>query len=127
MDGMSPKSLRVAVLGASDKPDRTSNLLIKRLLDQSYQVMPINAQLESLEGQKVYKSLADLPAGIDVLTLYVNASRSQAMADAILNSGIPRVIFNPGAENPELEAKLQERGIDVLEACSLVLLSQGRL
>ena len=40
--------------------------------------------------------------------------------------GAARVIFNPGAENPELEATLEERGIPTLRACMLVLLSTGQ-
>jgi hypothetical protein len=34
-----------------------------------------------------------------------------------------RIIFNPGAENPELEALADQAGIKVLEACTLVMLN----
>ena len=117
---MDPKS-KVAILGASDKSDRYSNMLIKRLVAKGRQVFPVNPALTNIDGLPVYPGLEALPKGVDVLSVYMNAGRSDAYAEAILASGIPRVIFNPGAENPALAARLRERGLLVEEACSLVL------
>lgn len=117
---MADKS-KVAVLGASDKADRYSNLLIKRLRAKGHQVFPINPALASIDGQPVFRTVGDLPSGIDVLTIYMNAARSNELAESILASGIPRVIFNPGAENTSLFKKLAEKGVQAEEACSLVL------
>jgi len=118
---------KVAILGASDHPDRISHLLMKRLLEQEMEVYPIHPKLEHIEGRKVYPDIPSLPVIPDILTLYINAANSQKMAEAIKGSGIHRVIFNPGAENPSLQMELEKQGVDVVEACSLVLLSQGRL
>jgi predicted CoA-binding protein len=124
---MSPTPRKVAVLGASDNPNRYSNLLIRRLLAKGHQVFPINPALKNIEGLPVYRRLEDLPAGIDVLTVYMNADRSHALADAILAAAIPKVVFNPGAENPDLEDRLAAKGSEPLEACSLVLLGMDQL
>lgn len=117
---MADKS-KVAVLGASDKADRYSNLLIKRLRAKGHEVFPINPAISVIDGQPVYRTIRDLPTGIDVLTVYMNAARSGELAESILASGIPRVVFNPGAENPSLQKKLEEKGVQAEEACSLVL------
>jgi predicted CoA-binding protein len=124
---MSPIVRKIAVLGASDKEDRYSNLLIRRLKAKGHEVFPVNPALQTIEGLPVYKRVEDLPGGLDVLSIYMNAGRSQAIADSILASGIPKVVFNPGAENPELERKLAEKGAEPLEACSLVLLGMNQL
>ncbi|HKP95968.1 MAG TPA: CoA-binding protein [Fibrobacteria bacterium] len=116
-----PGKNKVAVLGASDKADRYSNMLIKRLRAKGREVFPVNPVLTTIDGLPVYRTLRDLPAGIDVLTVYMNAQRSDLLADAILASGIPRVIFNPGAENGDLAKRLRDKGFRVEEACSLVL------
>ncbi|MEO6098001.1 MAG: CoA-binding protein [Fibrobacteria bacterium] len=118
---------KVAVLGASDKADRYSNLLIKRLRRRGHEVFPVNPALASIDGLPVFAILRDLPVGIDVLSIYMNAARSGALADAILECGIPRVIFNPGAENEALAERLRAQGVDVEEACSLVLSDLGQL
>jgi predicted CoA-binding protein len=123
MDGKN----KVAVLGASDKAERYSNLLIKRLRAKGHAVFPVNPALPAIDGLPVYRTLQDLPKGIDVLTVYMNAGRSDALAEAILASGIPRVIFNPGAENEGLAKRLRDKGFRVEEACSLVLSGIDRL
>ena len=124
---MTDEKNKVAVLGASDNPDRYSNMLIKRLRGKGQEVFPINPGLEAIGGLPVFHALADLPPGVDVLSVYMNASRSDALADAILASGIPRVIFNPGAENDGLAERLKEKGVEVEYACSLVLSSLDEL
>lgn len=117
----------VAILGASDKPERYSNMLIKRLGSKGHPVYPVNPVLKTIEGLPVYRSLSELPPGIEVLSVYMNARRSSEIADAILASGIPRVIFNPGAENPALAERLAAAGVEVEEACSLVLSGLGQI
>lgn len=117
----------VAILGASDKPERYSHMLIQRLGSKGHPVYPINPVLKSIDGLPVYRSLSDLPPGVDVLSVYMNAQRSSEIADAIVASGIPRVIFNPGAENPALAQRLAAAGVQVEEACSLVLSGLGQI
>lgn len=122
-----PPLRKVAILGASDKPDRYSHLLMCRLLAKGHEVYLVNPFLKTIEGKPVYKDVASLPPGLDVLTVYMNASRSEPLSEAIVASGIPKVVFNPGAENPALEHRLEAKGAQVLEACSLVLLGMDQL
>jgi len=119
--------LKVAVLGASNNPDRISNLLIRRLLAKGHEVFPVNPALKTIEGLTVVNELSALPNDIDVLTLYVNAERSSVLADQIEGLKAKRVVFNPGAENPALQLRLSQNGTETSEACSLVLLSQNQL
>jgi predicted CoA-binding protein len=118
---------KVAILGASDNPDRYSNLLMKRLLAKGHEVYPVNPFHSAIGGMPAYKDVPSLPPGIDVLSVYMNARRSDPLAEGILASGIPKVVFNPGAENPALESRLQAQGVDAVEACSLVLLGMDQL
>jgi len=117
---------RVVVLGASRKPARYSNMVLNRLMEAGYEVIPIHPSLETIDDLKVVPSLADVEGDVDTLTVYVSSGLSSTMADAIIALKPGRVIFNPGAENPALEAKLRSHGIPTLRACSLMLLSTGR-
>ena len=58
----------------------------------------------------------------NALTVYVSAKISDSEYDRIVKLGPRRVIFNPGAENKNLAARLSEAGVEVVEACTLVLL-----
>jgi predicted CoA-binding protein len=123
---MSDRTQRVVVLGASDNPERYSNMAVKRLLENGHYVIPVHPALDRVEGVAVTASLDDVRGDVDTVTVYVSPRLSSVMADAIAELRPHRVIFNPGAENPELEATLEQLGIPTLRACTLVLLSTGQ-
>lgn len=123
---MSDTKQRVVVLGASDNPERYSNQAVNRLRDNGHEVIPVHPALERIDGIEVVPSLDRVEGAVDTLTVYVSPKVSSKLADAIVTLAPGRVIFNPGAENAELQAVLAGRGIPTLEACTLVLLSTGQ-
>jgi hypothetical protein len=58
--------------------------------------------------------------------MYLNPSHQVEYYPAILKARPRRIIFNPGAENPELEQLARQEGIQPQNACTLVLLSTGQ-
>jgi predicted CoA-binding protein len=117
---------RVVVLGASDNPERYSNMAVNRLLENGHEVVPVHPTLDRIGGLKVDSNLGEVDGRVDTLTIYVSPKVSSAVADTIIALRPGRVIFNPGAENDELESVLQQAGIPTLRACTLVLLSTGQ-
>jgi predicted CoA-binding protein len=118
----------IVILGASDKPDRVSNLLLARLRARGgYDPVPVHPALDAISGIPVRHALDEVPAGPDLLTVYVSPERSTALEADIVRLAPRKVVFNPGAENPALEARLSKAGIETENACSLVLLGQGML
>jgi predicted CoA-binding protein len=116
---------RVVVLGASANPARMSYQAVKELREAGHDVLPVHPAISSLHGADVLTDLSQVKGPVDTLTVYVNASRSSAMEDSILKLPLQRVIFNPGAENPDLMKNLSDVGVDCLEACTLVMLRTG--
>jgi predicted CoA-binding protein len=114
---------RVVVLGASPKPARYSNRAVRLLMQGGHEVLPIHPAASSIEGLPVVPHLAELSGHIDTVTLYISAGRSSKLADILVNLHPNRVIFNPGAENPDLQASLEAEGIHTENACTLVLLN----
>ncbi len=123
---MSAAHQRVAVLGASNNPERYSNMAINRLLENGHEAIPVHPALERVGGVTVVPTLSEVEGPVDTVTVYVSPQVSSTMTDALVALAPGRVIFNPGAENPELEAALAEHGIPTLQACTLVLLSTGQ-
>ena len=115
----------VAVLGASNNPDRYSNMAVRRLRDAGHLVIPVNPALDEIEGLAVAKSLGDIKDPVDTLTLYVGPQRSAQLIADILRLAPKRIIFNPGTESPELAAALDQASIPNIEACTLVMLQTG--
>lgn len=116
---------RTLVLGASTNPERTSYLAVKRLSARGYSVAAIGnraGKIGEIEIITEKKALED----IDTVTLYLNPLRQEAYYEYIFSLHPRRIIFNPGAGNDELAALAREKGIQALEACTLVLLSTGQ-
>lgn len=115
----------VAVLGASDNPERYAFRAVQLLREYGHRVLPVHPALHTVDGLPVVKSLAELPP-VDTLTLYVGSARLPALAGDIVRLRPGRVLFNPGTESPELQSALDQAGIPWLEACTLVLLRSGQ-
>lgn len=113
---------KVAILGASEKPERYSFLAFNMLQEYGHTPVPVSPKLKELKGIPVVSTVADIKTPIDTLTMYVGPEASAKMKNEILNLKPKRVIFNPGSENPELQEELKKNGVHVIEACTLVLL-----
>lgn len=121
-----PQGTSVAVLGASPKEERYSFQAVKMLRERGYDPRPVHPAGHTVDGIAGVKSLSDLKPPIDTISCYVNAGISSEEYDRILALSPRRVIFNPGAENPELAERLRAIGVEVVEACTLVMLRTGQ-
>ncbi|SHI69255.1 CoA-binding protein [Aquimarina spongiae] len=116
---------KTLVLGASLKTDRYSNLAIHRLVEHGHEVVAIGLKEGNVSGVAITKEPIVFK-DVDTVTLYLNPRRQSVYYDYIISLHPNRVIFNPGTENPELYSQLQEVGIEVEVACTLVLLSTNQ-
>lgn len=125
MSKASPET-KAAVLGASPKEDRYSFKAVHMLKEHGFKPIPIHPKGHAVDGIDGLKSLSDIDGNIDTLTMYVNSAISDKEYDNILSLKPRRVIFNPGSENSALAKKLQDGGIETIEACTLVMLQTGQ-
>jgi len=118
--------MNVAVVGASNKPERYSHQAVLLLREKGHAPLPIHPALREVAGILAHASLAAVPVAIDTVTLYLAPAHQEAIATDLLACPARRVIFNPGTENPALADRLRAAGKEVLEACTLVLLRTGQ-
>ena len=118
-------SKKTIVIGASEKPERYSNMAIKKLSYYGHDVVAIGNRSGHILDIPITKELS-LQKDIDTITLYVNPKIQTGYLDYILGTKPKRVIFNPGTENPEIYSTLKEHNIEPVEACTLVLLSTNQ-
>ena len=119
------KSERVAVMGASPKANRYAFKAIQMLKHHGHDPVPVNPAYDEILGLKCYRRIADVAQPIDTVTVYLGAARSNLLIDEIVNSGPRRIILNPGAENDTLTRTANARSIEVVEGCTLVMLTTG--
>lgn len=113
------------VIGASENPQRYSNLAIHRLLSHNIPVYAVGLKKGKVEGIEIQTG-HPLFTDVDTVTLYVGPAHQSNLHDYILQLAPRRVIFNPGTEEINFESKLRQAGILVEEACTLVLLGTGQ-
>lgn len=118
--------MRVVVLGASPNRDRYANMAQRNLMEAGHEVVPVNPGHTEIEGVPAVASLKEVEGPVDTVTVYVGPARIGPLIDDIVALKPARVILNPGAESPELEASLDKHGIAYLEACTLVMLRTGQ-
>jgi uncharacterized protein len=118
--------MNVALIGASDRAGKYSNMAFHMLKEAGHQIFPVHPKLSQIEGVKVYPSIDLVPEPIDVVTLYVGRRLSSEIGNQIIQKKPGRLIFNPGAENLELLEQAKKRGIDAFEACTLTMLRTGQ-
>jgi len=75
---------RIAVVGLSPKPWRDSNAVARYLLERSYEVFPVYPTHEEILGQKVYRSTAEIPGGVDLVDVF----RRPEFLPAIVEDGL---------------------------------------
>jgi predicted CoA-binding protein len=121
-----PTMSTVAIIGASEKPERYAYKAQQMLIESGHEVFPVSRTGTAVLGIAGYRSIADIDKPIDTVTLYIGPPALPDAMPAILQKKPRRVIFNPGTESPIPMQQLRDAGIEVLEACTLVLLRTGQ-
>ncbi|MBW4890900.1 CoA-binding protein [Mucilaginibacter sp. HMF5004] len=116
---------KTLVLGATPNPGRYAYLASNRLANNGHTIINVGLKTGVVAGVIIEKPEV-IHSDIDTITLYVGPQNQLPLYNYILQTHPKRIIFNPGAENPELEALAIEQGIQTLEACTLVLLATGQ-
>lgn len=116
---------KTVVLGASSNPSRYSYLAVNRLAAHKHPVVAIGRKPGKVREVDIITEHPQMD-DVDTVTLYLNAQNQKQYYDYIVSLHPKRIIFNPGAENEELEEMAKQKGIQPMEACTLVLLSTGQ-
>ena len=105
----------IALVGASDWPDRASHGVMKFLLAQGYQVTPVNPVLagQDLLGKTVVGTLAE--AGpVDLVDIFRNSEAAGPIVDEAIKLGAKAVWMQLGVINPEAAARAEAAGLKVV-------------
>lgn len=119
------ESKKTLILGASPNPARYAYLAAERLHRAGHPLVLVGQKTGEVVGQKIEPVGAPY-SDIDTITLYVGPQNQAPLMDYILATNPKRIIFNPGTYHPDLASKAQEQGIEVVEACTLVMLQTGQ-
>jgi len=114
--------MKTLVFGGSLNPERYSNIAINRLEDNDIEVVSYGLRSGNVGNVSIDTILKDYE-DVHTITLYMNPKRQQEFYTYLLGLKPKRIIMNPGTENDELAAMARDQAIEVVKACTLVMLS----
>ena len=107
---------RIALVGASAKPERPSHRVMQFLLDEGYEVLPINPGLagQKLLGQTVYAAVVELPTSVDMADIFRDAASLPEVTQDVVATGIPAMWTQLGVVHSEAEQAAIGAGLQVV-------------
>lgn len=100
-------------------------MAITRLRAHQHPVVAVGKRPGTVAGVSLQTETSAVE-DLDTITLYLNPANQKQYYPYILGSKAKRIIFNPGTENDELARLARQKGIEPVEACTLVMLSTGQ-
>ena len=121
-DFLSQKVLAVA--GASRDAKKFGYAVYKDLKTKGYTVYPINPKAETIDGDKCYPALADLPEKPGGVVIVTPSGQCEQMVRQAAQAGIPRVWLQQGAETPAAIQFCQQNGIAAITGECIFMYSE---
>lgn len=118
---LSQPGASIAVIGATDHPAKYGGVIYRDLKRKGLEVLAVNPNRETVDGDPCWKSVRDLPATPTIADFVIPARRGLAVLDECEEAGILNIWLQPGAESPELIEKLEHGPFTWLaHACIMV-------
>lgn len=120
----------IAMVGASDRPDRPSNGVMRFLQDHGYRVFPVNPQItgEHVHGEYVWRELSQIGIAIDIVDIFRRPQAAGEAVDEAIRIGAKAVWMQIGVINPEAAKRAEAAGLKVvMDRCPKIEIARLRL
>lgn len=109
----------VAVVGMNPHEDKFAYKINAMLNKYGKNTYGVNANYDEIEGHKIYDSISDIDAPIQIAVMVVNPTVGLSMVDAIAAKGVETLWLQPGTRSEELIERAKTLGLQVVEDCVL--------
>ena len=107
----------IAIVGASDRPDRASYGVMKFAQDRGYRTLPVNPRItgEHVHGEFVWRQLTQIGEPIDIVDIFRKSDDVGAVVDEAIAVGAKAIWMQLGIANAEAAARAEAAGLKVVE------------
>ncbi len=109
------ESAVIAVVGASRDPEKPAHTVPLQMQRHGWRIIPVNPYADELLGEKVYRSLADIPEKVDLVNVFRPAQDAVEVVREAVAIGAPAVWLQLGIVSPEARRIATEAGLDYVE------------
>lgn len=110
----------IAVVGCSTNPEKPANYVPKYLKEQGYRIIPINPFADEILGEKVYKSLEEVPDEIDVVLVFRPQEETPEIVRHAIDASAKAVWLQEGIKSDEAAGIAKDAGLlFVMDRCML--------
>ena len=116
--GLLTTASTIAMVGASNNPDRAAYGIMQKLQHAGYKVIPVNPRETEVLGERAYPTLADVPGPIDIVDVFRRPEDTPAIADEAVKVGAKAIWLQTGIANEDAAARAAQGGLMVvMDAC----------
>jgi len=120
----------IAMVGASDNPDRASFGVMKFLQDQGYRVIPVNPRItgEHVHGEYVWRELGQIGEPIDIVDIFRKSEEVGPIVDQAIAVGAKAIWMQLGVIDTAAAARAEAAGLKVvMDHCPKIEFARLRL
>ena len=108
------KAKTIAIVGASQKPERDSHMIMQFLIRHGYEVIPVNPAFTEIAGKKCYQSLHQIPIHIDIVDIFRKSEDVKPIVDDAIAIKADTVWMQLGVANDEAAKTASNAGLKVI-------------
>lgn len=112
-----------AVIGVSANRKKFGNVVFRLMVEKQFTVYPVHPTLETVEGKRCYRTVADLPEDVKAVVTVVPPAVTERVVQECLGRGIRHFWMQPGSESPAAVSAVRAAGATVVQReCMLMFL-----
>lgn len=124
IDLLERRDTTIAIVGATDNASKYGSVIYRDLKRKGFKLYPVNPNRATVDGDKAYPSLAELPEKPTIVNIVVPPTITLEVLQQCLELGLMNVWLQPGAENPTVLTYLQEKGFNYLALTCIMVESR---
>ncbi len=105
----------IAVVGASANEAKAAHAIPRILAETGFTVIPVNPVADEILGQKVYRSLADIPVPVDIVDVFRPSAEAAGIAEQAAAIGAKTLWLQLGISSPDAQKIAEDAGMDYVE------------
>ena len=115
---------KFAVAGVSRSKNKFGNVVFRELKKKEYNILPVNPNMESFDGEMCYRSVSDLPSDVEALIIATSPEVSLSVMREAIDKGIKNIFLQQGAQNPEAIEYAESNGANLISRQCILMFAR---